>query len=96
MGWRDRVKLAGRLTKRFRVWRIDVHGKPHTSEGDYDTNLGVERASVEIRLELQNTSWEKIYEPPVTCFDLNGIGYDWQVGSSYTVAGKNTRRRELC
>ena len=41
MGWRDRVKLAGRLTKRFRVWRIDVHGKPHTSEGDYDTTQGL-------------------------------------------------------
>ena len=37
MGWRDRVKLVGKPTKRFRVWRIDVYGKPYACEGDYDT-----------------------------------------------------------
>ena len=41
MGWRVRVKLAGKLTKRFRVWRIDVYGKPYACEGDYDTPLGL-------------------------------------------------------
>ena len=37
MGWRDRVKLVVKPTKRFRVWRIDVYGKPYACEGDYDT-----------------------------------------------------------
>jgi hypothetical protein len=41
MGWRDRVKLAGKLTKRFRVWRIDVYGKPYACEGNYDTAQGL-------------------------------------------------------
>jgi hypothetical protein len=41
MGWRNRVKLAGKLTKRFRVWRIDVYGKPYACEGDYDTVQGL-------------------------------------------------------
>ena len=41
MGWRVRVKLAGKLTKRFRVWRIDVYGKPYACEGDYDTPQGL-------------------------------------------------------
>jgi len=40
MGWRDRVKLAGRPTKRFRLWRIDVYGKPYACEVDYDTPQG--------------------------------------------------------
>jgi hypothetical protein len=29
--------LWGKPTKRFRVWRIDVYGKPYACEGDYDT-----------------------------------------------------------
>ena len=41
MGWRDRVKLAGKLTKRLHVWRIDVYSKPYASEGDYDTVHGL-------------------------------------------------------
>ena len=64
MGWRVRVKLVGKPTKRFRVWRIDVYGKPYACEGDYDTLQGAERTSVEIRLGLQNTGWEKIFGAP--------------------------------
>ena len=37
MGWRDRVKIAGKPTKRFRVWRTDVYDKPYQCEGEYDT-----------------------------------------------------------
>ena len=59
MRWRDRVKLVGKPTKRLRVWRIDVYGKPYACEGDYDTCSGAERASVEIGLGLQNTGWAR-------------------------------------
>ncbi len=41
MGWRDKVKLAGKPTKRFRVWRTDAYGKPCSCEGDYDTVEGL-------------------------------------------------------
>jgi hypothetical protein len=41
MGWRERVKIAGKLTKRFRVWRTDVYGKPCACEGEYDTVEGL-------------------------------------------------------
>jgi hypothetical protein len=41
MGWRNRVKLAGKLTRRFREWRIDVYGKPYACDGDYDTVQGL-------------------------------------------------------
>ena len=37
MGWRDRVKSAGKRTKRFRVWRTDITDKPYECEGEYDT-----------------------------------------------------------
>ena len=61
MGWRDRVKLVGKPTKRFRVWRIDVYGKPYACEGDYDT---VQALTGEIGLGLQNPGWAKIYGAP--------------------------------
>jgi hypothetical protein len=41
MGWRERVKIAGKLTKRFRVWRTDVNGKPYACEGEYETVEGL-------------------------------------------------------
>jgi hypothetical protein len=59
MRWRDRVKLVGKPTKRFRVWRIDVYGKPYACEGDYDTVQALNAASVEIGLGLQNTGWAR-------------------------------------
>ena len=41
MGWRDRVKIAGKPTKRFRVWRTDITDKPYECEGEYDTVEGL-------------------------------------------------------
>lgn len=37
MGWRDRVKIAGKPSKRFRVWRTDIDDKPYVCEAEYDT-----------------------------------------------------------
>ena len=48
MGWRDRVKIAGKPTKRFRVWRTDITDEPYECEGEYDTVEGLKEPASKI------------------------------------------------
>ena len=60
MGWRDRVKSAGKPTKRFRVWRTDITDKPYECEGEYDTVEGLNahrwRLGWDYRIEVGESS----------------------------------------
>ena len=41
MRWRNRIKIAGKPTKRFRVWRTDITDKPYECEGEHDAVEGL-------------------------------------------------------
>ena len=87
MGWRNRVKLAGKLTKRFRLWRIDVYGKPYACEGDYDTVQG-------LNAHRWRSDWDYKIQVGRRIMTRNEFG-DWAKNNSQMVARKTDRTRVI-
>ena len=81
------VKLAGKLTKRLRVWRIDVYSKPYASEGDYDTVQG-------LNAHRWRSDWDYKIQVGRSFMTRREFG-DWAKNNSQMVARKTPKTRVI-